>query len=342
MDFDNLASSNLEEDKALWNIICGLIGLPAVFVAHKLGLFSLLNKGSKTTDEICNALGTEKRATHAMLDVNVSLGLITNNSNQYLLTNTAKNYLLNSSPTYLGCFLDLVIANNSSISIDSLHNALKTGKAQAYEGQDIFESHAEMEERARVFTRAMHSASVGPAMHWPKHLDLSDSTCFLDIGGGSGAHAISALNAWSNLKGIVFDLAPVCEVAKDIALESGVSDRFNAESGDLWETPFPSADVHFYSQIYHDWPEDKCQFLTQKSFDSLEPGGKIIIHEMLYNDDKSGPFVTAASSIGMLLWTQGRQYSGKELTEMLTTAGFIEVEVKPTYGYWSIVTGRKP
>jgi len=27
---------------------------------------------------------------------------------------------------------------------------------------------------------------------------------------------------------------------------------------------------------------------------------------------------------------------------MLTEAGFIDVEVKPTFGYWSIVTGRKP
>jgi hypothetical protein len=44
----------------------------------------------------------------------------------------------------------------------------------------------------------------------------------------------------------------------------------------------------------------------------------------------------------MLLWTEGQQYSGVELSAMLTEAGFTDIEVKPTFGYWSIVTGRKP
>ena len=72
-------------------------------------------------------------------------------------------------------------------------------------------------------------------------------------------------------------------------------------------------------------------------------GGRIIIHEMLYNDDKTGPFPVAAFNIVMLLWTtEGQQYSGRELSAMLTEAGFTDIEVKPTFGYWSIVTGRKP
>jgi hypothetical protein len=44
----------------------------------------------------------------------------------------------------------------------------------------------------------------------------------------------------------------------------------------------------------------------------------------------------------MLVAMPGQQYSGKEISAMLKYAGFQEVEVKPTFGYWSIVTGRKP
>jgi hypothetical protein len=45
----------------------------------------------------------------------------------------------------------------------------------------------------------------------------------------------------------------------------------------------------------------------------------------------------------MLLWLEGaKQYSGRELSVMLTAAGFTDIEVKPTFGYWSIVTGHKP
>jgi hypothetical protein len=35
------------------------------------------------------------------------------------------------------------------------------------------------------------------------------------------------------------------------------------------------------------------------------------------------------------------KYSGSELAAMLLEAGFAEVEVKPTFGYWGIVTVRK-
>jgi hypothetical protein len=105
---------------------------------------------------------------------------------------------------------------------------------------------------------------------------------------------------------------------------------------------FPPADLHFYSWIYHDWPHEKGQVLTHKSFASLESGGRILIHEMLCNDEKSGPLSAAADSIAMLLFTEGQQYSGRELSAMLVEGGFIDVEVRPTFGYWSIVTGRKP
>ncbi|MGH3593875.1 MAG: methyltransferase, partial [Pseudonocardiaceae bacterium] len=83
------------------------------------------------------------------------------------------------------------------------------------------------------------------------------------------------------------------------------------------------------------------RLLTKKSFDSLPAGGRIIIHEMLYNDEKTGPLTTAAFSLVMLLWIEGQQYSGHELEAILTEAGFTEIETKPSFGYWSIVTGRK-
>ncbi|MBI3773237.1 MAG: methyltransferase [Gammaproteobacteria bacterium] len=339
--FAHVSPSLQVNDKVVWDIICGMIGFPAIFVAHELKLFSLLDCEPQTTSHICATLHTDRRATEAMLTVCAALGLIEQVDQRYRLTATANAYLLESSPTYMGGFLDLIIGNHASISIDSLRNAMKSGATQAYGGGDIFESHAEMDERARVFTRAMHSASVAPAQHWPQHLDLSTYHTMLDIGGGSGAHTIGALKQWPQLQGIVFDIPPVCDVAGEIAAANDLGNRISTHNGDLWNSDFPTADIHFYSQIYHDWPEDKCRFLTEKSFKALNSGGRIIIHEMLYDNNKSGPFVAAASSIGMLLWTQGRQYSGMELSQILSDAGFKDIKIIPTHSYWSIVTAVK-
>ena len=111
----------------------------------------------------------------------------------------------------------------------------------------------------------------------------------------------------------------------------------------MWEDAFPEADLHFYSNIYHDWSPDKGRLLTEKSFQSLPPGGRIIIHETLYDDDKTGPFPAAAYSMGMLGWSlDGAQYSGLELSTMLTAAGFHDIRVQQTFGYASIVQATNP
>jgi acetylserotonin N-methyltransferase len=71
-------------------------------------------------------------------------------------------------------------------------------------------------------------------------------------------------------------------------------------------------------------------------------GGRIIIHEMLFNDDRTGPLSTAAFHMVMLIYIPGEQYSGRELSAMLADAGFRNIETIPTFGYWSVVTGVKP
>ena len=147
----------------------------------------------------------------------------------------------------------------------------------------------------------MHGVSMGAALAWPERVDLSGHRVMLDIGGGSGAHAIGAARQWAKLQVIIFDLAPVCDLAGEFFSRHGLQDRIRTQVGDMWVDTFPPADLHLYSQIYHDWPPDRRQLLTRKSFEGLEPGGRVILHEMLYDDRKTGPFSTAAMNINMLL-----------------------------------------
>jgi len=218
-----------------------------------------------------------------------------------------------------------------------------TDRPQAYEGgEQAFITHEKEAELAKQFTRAMHSASMGPATAWPEKIDLSGHRKLLDVGGGSGAHAIGALWQWRNLQAAVLDRPPVCEVAQEYATKYGLADRLGTHAADMWNDPYPAADLHFYGMIFHDWPADKCRFLARKSFASLPSGGQIIVHEMLFNEHRTGPFGVAAFNMVMLMYVEGEQYAGREIGEFLSEAGFTDIEVKPTFGYWSIVTGRKP
>ncbi|HYL59999.1 MAG TPA: methyltransferase [Candidatus Acidoferrales bacterium] len=330
------------DDRPLWDVFFALNGSIAVYAAHKLKIFSLLAERAHTLPELCEALKLAPRPAEALLSISAAAGFVELREGRYGLTPLAEDYLVESSTTYFGAHFELPIGNDSLFTIGSVEKAARTDSPQVYGGNDWMKSHEERAELARGFTRSMHSASMAPAFAWPEMVDLSSNRAMLDIGGGSGAHCIGAVTRWPRLKATVFDIAPVCEVASEIAAKNGVENKVGTHVGDIWSDPFPAADLHFYSMIYHDWPPDKCRFLTAKSFASLPSGGRIVIHEMLFNDDRTGPYAVAAFNIAMLLWVTGQQYSGRELTNMLVEAGFKNIEAKPTFGYWSVVTGVKP
>ena len=331
------------DDRRLWDVFFALEGSIAIIAAHKLKIFSLLAEQPRTLSEACAALGLARRPMEAMLSICAAAGFIELGDSHYRLTPLAEDYLVETSPTYFGSHWQNIIAGFESLhTISSVVRAAQADAPLWYGEAEWTKSHADDAGLARAFTRAMHSTSMAPALSWPEKIDLSANRRMLDIGGGSGAHCIGAVQRWPKLTATVFDLASVCEVAHEIVVEHALADRIGIHVGDLWSGRFPDADLHFYSMIYHDWPREKCRFLSEKSFASLPSGGRIIVHEMLFNDDRTGPYPVAAFNITMLLSCTGEQYSGRELSDMLLEAGFKDIEVKPTFGYWSIVTGVKP
>ena len=334
----------LLDDRPVTDVHTGIYAYAAIMVAHRLKLFPLLASGPQTLPDACAALGIKPRPAQAILAASAAQGFVRFSDERYSLTPLGEQYLLETSPTYFGFFWDLLIGNaDNHLSFSSVERAVLTDAQQVAEGEHVFQSVAEQAEMARAFTRAMHSASNGPPLAWPEANELSGTERMLDVGGGSGAHAIGAATRWPHLRAVVLDLPPVCEVAGEFIAKEGLQDRIETRSGDIFQDPFPEADLHFYSNIYHDWSPEKGAFLTRKSFESLPPGGRIGVHETLLDDDKAGPLVAAGYCVSMMLWSpDGGQYSGRELSEMLAEAGFRQIETKPTFGYNSIVTGIKP
>lgn len=331
------------DDRSLWDVIFAIYGYPALLLAHRLKIFSTLAKNSCTLSEICNTLNLKPRPVEAILTTATALGFLSLHEERYRLTPVTEVYLLENSPNYFGFFWDMMIDNYQASSIASLEEAILTDKPQVYGGNNLFKTHEEQIELLRRFTAGMHSISITSALVWPTIIDFSRHRIMLDIGGGSGAHSIGAAIKLPNLEqALIMDFPQVCEVAEGYIAQYKMQNRVKVHAANIWQDHWPLADLHFYSNMYHDWMPDKCHFLTAKSFSSLESGGRIVIHEMLYNDDKTGPFAIAAFSMIMMGWTEGKMYSGQELTKMLDEVGFEDIQIYKAFGYHSIVTGVKP
>lgn len=330
------------DDRAIWDVICAFWGAPALLLAHDLKLFTLLADKPKTLAEVCARLETPERSTEVLLQMNVALGFVDTRDGAYGLTPVAAEYLDEESPVNLGGYLDFLVANHKLWSVESLKKAVVTNSPQVG-GKDLFSTPEAQKAFAKVFTKAMYAHSIGSALEWPDKVDLSKHRVLLDIGGGSGAHAVGALLRWPNLRGIVLDTPPVTAEAQQYVGRYSLGDRIELHAADMWGDPFPQADVHLYGDILHDWPKERGEFLVRKSFESLPLGGKIILREVLFDDEKRGPVAAAAYSVNMLLVTLGGQYSKSEIDSLLHQTGFRDVKINPpAAGYRSLILAQKP
>jgi 2-polyprenyl-3-methyl-5-hydroxy-6-metoxy-1,4-benzoquinol methylase len=126
----------------------------------------------------------------------------------------------------------------------------------------------------------------------------------------------------------VFDLPPVCEIAARHVASAGFQGRIAVTSGDfLADRELPAGhDVVLLSMIMHDWTPEQDLAILRKCFAALPPDGRIVISELLVNDEKTGPPAAALMSLNMLVETVGRNYTSAEYGNWLRDAGFVDIE----------------
>ncbi len=342
------------EDRAIWDIWLSLHRLPAMAVADDLGVFAALASAPATAAQLAQRLGFNRRGTDVLLAMLNALGLVMLRDGRHELADVTRTYLLPDSPYYWGPLLRAlgVVPQQHEALIRALRapderttpmdlaaapkDARLDDPSEAWTRGQIARSQAE------AVTRLMHCHSLPASVGVARNGNLRGVSRLLDVGGGSGCFAIAIAQQFPSIRCTVLELPAVCDVAQRYIAEGGVAERVDTMSIDMFREAWPRGyDGMFFSNIFHDWNAETNVFLARRAYEALEPGGRIFLHEQLLAEDGSGPVTTAAFSMLMLLGTHGRQYSFSELEQILSSAGFVDIDSCATYGYYSVVSGRK-
>ena len=89
------------DDRAVWDVVFGVFGYPAVLIGHRLGLFPLLAEKPCTVPEVCEALGIEPRPADVILTAAVSLGFLELRDDHYSLTSGRRGLPARKKPDVL-------------------------------------------------------------------------------------------------------------------------------------------------------------------------------------------------------------------------------------------------
>ena len=334
------------DDRPIWDVWLSLLWLPAVTVADELEIFESLAREPATPAELAQRHGFDLRGAEILLALLASLRFCVSHLGRYQVTEPTRNFLLRASPFYWG---GVFVQQRTSNPIHGAIRGAVVKKGHRIVGQSADEPPVEMwesgqmtPEAARGIAAFMHSHSLAAATGMALRTDLSDVKSLLDVGGGSGCFCITLAKQNPQLRCTVMDLKPMCDVALEYINAAGVADRVGVKPVNMFREDWPRGhDAMLFSNIFHDWGWETNAKLAAKTFEALPRGGRILLHEMLLDDSGDGPVTTAAFSALMLANTRGRQFTFMQVKSMLEEAGFSDIDVVPTYSYYSVVSGTK-
>ena len=329
------------DDTKIWDVMLSVFNSQAIAIALELEVFDGLSEPSGV-EELANKLGYSLRGMKALLPMLKVQGFLDKHQGAYQLNNLSRTYMLKDSPYYWGPFFSrrAEAFPNYKMILENIRDGETVESRAAADG---WESGTLPPEVAKSVTDFMHCHSMPSAVGLAHTCDFSGVSSLLDVGGGSGCYASALANHYPEMKCTIMELDAVCEVAKGYIEKAGVSDRVDTTTVDMFREDWPEGyEAHFFSNIFHDWSIETCEQLAQKSFDALAPGGRICLQEILLEESGDEPYAAVAFSFFMTQGTKGQQFTMAQLEAILTKAGFSNISAQRSYGYYSLVTGKKP
>ncbi|MCX6153577.1 MAG: methyltransferase [Candidatus Kapabacteria bacterium] len=304
---------NYDSD-ALMNLITAFQKSRIILTACELDIFNALGKDSKTAGQVASDIQTDERATGRLLNALVALNILEKNKNLYSNNKSAQKYLVNGASEYFGNVKHL---NHLWDIWNNLTDVIKQGKPSEID----FEKNSTNLEN---FVSSMHFRAKQHVVELTDLIDFSDIIHVLDLGGCSGAYSMEFSRAKPLLKCTIFDLPEVIPHTRKILEDAGFSYKIELLSGDMFTDDIGKGyDMIFASNILHSYSLWENIKLLERCYDALKYNGKLIIHDMMLNEDKVTPPANAVFNINMLVnTTHGETYTLLDLFFMLKEAWF--------------------
>lgn len=184
-------------------------------------------------------------------------------------------------------------------------------------------------EEARRWNGAMSALAQQLDMNWILSSVLSctkriDGPLVVDVGGGRGQVSLALAE---RLPGASF----VVQDASDTAIAQGQQDtaafkeRITFQFYDFRnQQPCHNADVYYFKNILHNWPDASCVQILRNQIPALKPGATILIDDFTLHEPGTLPWSEERRrrwmDINMLVFFGSRERTFEDWRELLATA----------------------
>ncbi|GLW06783.1 O-methyltransferase [Microtetraspora sp. NBRC 13810] len=310
----------------------------AVLTAVELDLFTALDAGPATGQDVAARLGLHGRGLRDLLRLLAALGLLEEEDGRFANAPGAARHLVGGRPGYVGGALLGAKANLYHLW-DGLAETLRSGRPRS--AADGFAAMLADGRELRRYVRMMEGSLEPLVPGLLKAIDWAGRRSVLDVGGGRGALAGRLVAAHPGLAGHVFDLPEMEPLFGEHMAELGLTGAVRFHAGDFFRDELPRADVLVLGHILHNWPPERRGDLMGAAFRAVNPGGLLLVHDRMLDDGRPGVDNLLASLIMALVTEGGSEYPVAELAGLARDAGFAAVDHRPLAENETLVLCRK-
>lgn len=310
-----------------------------LFTAINLKVFTVLHKRKRKASDIANVLSLNLSATSKFLDALVSLKLLKKESNYYKNTVFSNSYLVEDKDTYLGHMVHH--CGNLWKYWSNFEESLKSGSPVV---SKLSNKSLSYKHRLKDYVYAMHDIGSMVAGEIANYIEISHYKNMLDLGGGSGAYSIVFTKNNPQLRATIMELSDVLRHTKKFIQKAKAEKQINTISGNCIEDYFGKEeyDLILISNLIHIYDPLNNKKIINKAFQALIKEGKIVVHNLFLNNDKTSPKEATLFNLNMLIGTvSGRVYTQIEVKNWLKEIGFKDIKSYPTTLKTKIITGIK-
>ena len=291
--------------------------------------FTLIAKGNTTANGIAAAAQTDPRGTRMVLDSLATLEILTKRGDTYGLTPDADQFLVDGRPGDL----TPVLEGHSALTYADWARL-----TDALQDPTLTRQYADLEKGAEFFAkliRAIIPLGLAPADAVAEHLGVGTtrtSVRVLDIGVGGAAWSIPFARRDPAARITGFDMPNVLAHTKQIVKEFGVDRQYTFTPGNLLHDDFGDAafDIVVLGNICHGLTAEQNVDLLKRCYRALAPGGRLVIADMVPNEERTGPPFPVLFAVNMFVMGGEDTYPMADYRRWLGAAGYQNVEAFDT------------
>lgn len=302
----------------------------------ELGVFSLLGSRELTAKDVSFELRTDEDTTERLLNSLTALGFTAKYRNHYKNTPESIRFLDKTSPDYLGSLMHM---NLNWESWGRLTEVVRSGKS-IYKNLYIERS----DEFVKAYIESVHRSYNHEAEGVSKAITVKNVKKMMDLGCGSGMYSIEFMKRNPEMEVVLLDYPKVIPITEKYMEQAQLStNNYRFKAGIIKDEEFETGfDLIYASFLFEEFTIWENIDILRRCFDSLNKGGRLIIHENFINNDRTAPLHSVMYSLNLKLHSEkGNAYSENDYWIMLKEAGFQTVDNVATDFGTILIRGTK-